>query len=274
MGKDEIGMLAIRRAATAVYEAGEVARRMRSGIRDAMRFDEKGPKNLVTDADMAVERRLHDSLLSITPGAGFLSEEGICEASANDGRWVVDPIDGTGNYLSGMPYALSVAYQERGQTVLGMVYEPETGRLLWAHRGHQAFLVRNLGEIMPCYIENMVGGGWLGRPIERTTEADVAIVGMPYDRNRTADALEVAGRLHALFGDVKRIGPASLDICRVALGDASVYAEYDLEPWDYTAAELIAKEAGCVFERRGALTVCGSQRAVTALDGNRAERPE
>ena len=153
-------------------------------------------------------------------------------------------------HLSDFPYAISIAYEEDGQVGLGLVYEPQAGRLFWARRGEEAFLVNDLPSIMPCYDKHAVGGGWLGKPIERVTEASVAIVGMPYSRSRTDDMLRLARQFHEVFGDVKRISPASLDICRVALGNAMLYAEYDLKPWDYAAAKLIAMQAGCVFEER------------------------
>lgn len=247
---EAVSMSMIRRTATAVHAAGEVAKGMRERIRNAGAIDESRLGDYVTEADLAVAESLRESLLAIIPDAGILTEDGTCSISSSGRQWIIDPIDGTSNYLSGFPYAVSVAYEEDGQVGLGMVYEPETGRLFWARRGEEPFLVRDLPSIMPCYIDHMAGGGWLGKPIKRTVEANIAIIGMPYSRSRTDDMLQLAREFHQVFGDVKRVGPASLDICRIAIGDAMLYAEYDLKPWDYAAAKLIAMQSGCVFEER------------------------
>ena len=257
--RNPIDMTMTRQVATAIWEAGEIAKRMRDTIRANDRFVvTRGLGDHVTEADTIVAETLRKALLSITPGAGFLTEDGTCITGTCGARWVVDPIDGTGNYLSDLPFAISIAYEEEGKTWLGMVYELPVGRLFLAKPGEGAFLVESLSSTMPCYVEGMVGGGWLGKPISRGYEADMAIMGMPYDRRRTEDSLRLAGRLHSSFGDVKRIGPASLDMCRVATGGAMIYAEYDLAPWDYMAAELIATESGCLVERDGNLVVCGT----------------
>lgn len=258
----------VRRVATAVYDAGEAARRMRSRIRMGKEgIGRKGLGNFVSEADIALSKMLCDSLSDIDPMASIVTEDGPCFLSSDETRWIVDSIDGTGNYLSDFPYSISVAYEVQGDVALGMVYEPETGRLLWAHRGGKAFVVRNLGSIMPCHMNGVEETRWIGHPITRDTESDIAIAGMPYDRGRTSDAIEVIRKMHGEFWDVKRIGPASLDICRVALGDAAIYAEYDLEPWDYSAARLVAEGTGCSFMQRDGLTVCGSPEAMRRFLG-------
>ena len=193
----------------------------------------KNANDYVTDADRASERRIRAILLSEWPQDGFLGEE-EGESDGQGGRWIVDPIDGTTNFIYDLPlYTISIAYEEAGEIVLGCVYCPRLDEMYTAVRGQGAF--RN-GEPI--------------RPRETPVLRD-ALVGMSFahrDEEAGARMLRAIPMLRAQCSDMRRLGSAALDLCFVACGRYDAFVELALHLYDIAAGMLIVREAGGVAE--------------------------
>ena len=249
----------VTQIASIVVSAGRMAERFRKDSQ--LEVLRKSLGNFVTQADVAIEDYLKEQLGKLDERIGFIAEE----STSNDDQqcfWAIDPIDGTGNYLSGFPYAISVALVEDGMTCLAMIFDPERDELWFGIRGGGAFRLRNASEASLLESSSLVG---LSEPIKLLATPDLegnVIFGMPYDRAKTARILEYVEVLSKSTGDIKRIGPASLDICRVSAGQAVLYLELDLEVWDYAAGELILEEAGGVSLHCNELSLFGTKEMV------------
>jgi len=210
-------------------EAAGTARRMRAeAITDVQ--TKSTDTDVVTAADKAVERQVVQALRSERPGDGVLGEEyGDTQASAGAVRWILDPIDGTVNYLYGLPqYAVSLAAEVEGTVVAGVVHNAATGDEWTATLG---------------------GGAWRGgRRLSGSgrTTLDQALVGtgFGYDPARRAHQGAVVAKLITRVRDIRRFGAASLDLCMAAEGSIDAYYEKGLNPWDHAAGGLVATEAG------------------------------
>jgi myo-inositol-1(or 4)-monophosphatase len=191
------------------------------------------PTDVVTDNDVASERLIRDRILAARPDDGFVGEEGESIEGRSGVRWVADPIDGTVNYLYGIPqYAVSIAAEEGGRSVAGAVLDATSGELFTAVRGGGAF---RDGE--PVVVSS-------------TTELSHTLVGTGYHYRsdvRAHQAAELA-RLLPRIRDVRRLGSAALDLCYVACGRLDAYVERGLRPWDLAAARLVVEEAGGLVE--------------------------
>jgi len=187
--------------------------------------------DLVTDVDRATERWLVEQLRARRPGDAVLGEEGGDRAGHSRVRWVVDPIDGTVNFVLGIPhYAVSVAAELDGEVVAGAVSNPVSGETFRARRG---------------------GGAYLGdQPLAgpRVVPLDRAVVatGFGYDARARARQIAAVAPLLTRIADIRRLGAASLDLCFLAAGRVDAYFEAALNPWDHAAGGLVAMEAGCV----------------------------
>ncbi|MFI5491208.1 inositol monophosphatase family protein [Actinoplanes sp. NPDC051859] len=210
-------------------EAAETARRMRAeAITDVQ--TKSTDTDVVTAADKAVEREVVEALRRERPGDGVLGEEyGDSPAPAGRVRWILDPIDGTVNYLYGLPqYAVSLAAEVDGEVVAGVVRNAATGDEWTATLG---------------------GGAWRGeRRLSGSVRTDLdqalAATGFGYDPARRAHQAAVLAGLITRVRDIRRFGAASLDLCAAAEGSVDVYFEKGLQPWDHAAGGLIATEAG------------------------------
>ncbi|WP_306215204.1 inositol monophosphatase family protein [Actinoplanes sp. RD1] len=210
-------------------EAAETARRMRAeAITDVE--TKSTDTDVVTAADKAVERQVVDALARERPGEGVLGEEyGDSAAGTSRVRWILDPIDGTVNYLYGLPqYAVSLAAEVDGEVVAGVVRNAATGDEWTATRG---------------------GGAWRdGRRLRgsaRTTlDQSLIATGFGYDAARRAHQGAVLAGLIAEVRDIRRFGAAALDLCLAAEGSVDAYFEKGLNPWDHAAGGLVAAEAG------------------------------
>ncbi|MHA6803145.1 inositol monophosphatase family protein [Salinifilum ghardaiensis] len=224
-------MEALRTAAVRIArEAGDLARAVREEAVSDGAVDTKSTEtDVVTAGDRAVERLVRERVGELRPGESVLGEEEGGERSLDGLRWVVDPIDGTVNYLYGYPwYAVSLAAQQDGVSVAGAVVEPVSGRVWSAGLGRGAFL----GD----------------RPLRAaaTERLDLALVGtgFAYVQQRRSAQAGVVGRLLPQVRDIRRNGAASLDLCAVAAGWVDAYYEVGLNRWDWAAGALIAAEAG------------------------------
>jgi myo-inositol-1(or 4)-monophosphatase len=181
--------------------------------------------------DQASERLLVDHIRAVRPDDGFLGEEGADEAGTSGVTWVIDPIDGTVNYLYQVPaFAVSVGVRIGDDIVAGAVVNPTSGEMWTARRGH---------------------GAWLdGRPIRVNDSPALAMAlvatGFGYDPERRRRQAEVLTAVLPKIRDVRRIGSAALDLCALACGRVDGYFEQGLKPWDLAAGGLIAAEAGAV----------------------------
>ncbi|WP_432559986.1 inositol monophosphatase family protein [Granulicoccus sp. GXG6511] len=193
------------------------------------------PTDVVTEADEATETFLREQLLDARPDDGILGEEGDGLASRSGLTWVVDPIDGTVNYLYDIPaWAVSVAVVEgdpepgRWRTVAGCVVNPVLGEVYAGFAGGGATLN---GRRLTAS-----GRTDLGRALVAT--------GFGYAATRRREQAEVLLRMITRVRDIRRMGAASLDLCGVAAGRLDAYWERGLQPWDHAAGALIAREAG------------------------------
>ena len=215
----------------------------------------KGPGDFVTRADIAAQAILEEELRGARPNYGWLAEESPEEIPGADPtrRWIVDPLDGTTNYLHGMPHwAVSVALEHKGEVVAGVVFDPAKDELFAAERGQGAYL--NDGRM---------------RVSGRRTLADaVFATGLPFGgRPELPAALRDLARLLPACAGVRRWGVASLDLAYVAAGRFDGFWERRLEPWDMAAGLVILREAGGLAEpldREGDIFADG---AVVACNG-------
>jgi len=203
------------------------------------------PVDVVTEADKASEELIRSLLAEARPGDGFLGEEsGAGDASTTGVTWVVDPIDGTVNYLYDIPaYAVSIAAVEGGTdpaawtALAGVVVNPVTREVFTATRGGGAFLSR-IGDAADAAPQRLAveGGKGLATALLGT--------GFGYTAERRAEQAAVVAQLLPAVRDIRRIGSASLDLCNVAAGRLDAYYERGLHEWDHAAGALIAAEAG------------------------------
>jgi myo-inositol-1(or 4)-monophosphatase len=186
--------------------------------------------DVVTDADRAVEEFLRTALNQLRPGDSILGEEGgAAEQAGSEVRWLLDPIDGTVNFVLGLPYfSVSIAAQVQGRTVAGCVLNPATGDVFHAAAGYGAYL----------------GDRRLGGPRSVPLEQAVVATGFSYQPARRARQGKAAGELLAHVGNLRRLGSAALDLCSLAAGWVDLYYEGPLNEWDFAAGLLIAAEAG------------------------------
>jgi len=197
------------------------------------------PTDVVTEGDTACEELVRARLAAARPDDLVLGEEGGTSGDPAPGqvRWVVDPIDGTVNYLHGLPwFSVSLGAEVDGRVVAGAVVEPVSGRVWRAARGHGA---QRDGE--PLAVSGLA-------------DLDLAVVGtgLNYDAGRRGRQAAVLARIATRVGDVRRTGCASLDLCAVAAGWLDAFYEHGLHPWDVAAGGLVAEEAGAVVRLPGA----------------------
>lgn len=189
--------------------------------------------DVVTEMDTAAERMIIGDLLGARPNDGLLGEEGGERPGRSGVRWVIDPVDGTVNYLYRIPaWSVSIAAEVDGVTVAGVVHAPALGETYLATKGGGAFCRTAAGERR---VE--------APPAVPLSDALVA-TGFGYLRERRRRQGEVAGRLIGMVRDIRRPGSAALDLCGVACGRTHAYYEEGLNPWDRAAGGLVVTEAG------------------------------
>ena len=193
--------------------------------------------DLVTDMDRLSERTIVDGILAVRPDDGVLGEEGADRAGTSGVRWIIDPIDGTTNYVYGHPgFAVSIAAERTDpitgvvEVVVGVVADPLHGEVFTAIAGGGAF---RDGEPITCST-----AGDLGQALVAT--------GFSYEADRRARQAAVLTHLLPAVRDIRRMGAASVDLCSVACGRVDAYYEKGLKPWDVAAGALVAREAGAL----------------------------
>ncbi|MEL7049319.1 MAG: inositol monophosphatase family protein [Pseudomonadota bacterium] len=193
----------------------------------------KGPANFVSAADLKAEEIIHAELTKARPGYGFLMEErGVVEGTDKDNRWIVDPLDGTTNFLHSIPlFAISIGLEREGKLFAGVVYNPVTDELFTAEKGKGAFVndrrlrVAARRSLDDCVLS--MGIPHRGRPGQQRYKAEVDAV-----------LNNVAG--------LRRTGSAAIDLAWTAAGRFDAYWERHIQPWDMAAGIVLVREAGGV----------------------------
>ena len=187
------------------------------------------PTDPVTEADAAAEKIIVEGILSVRPDDGIVGEEGTSRAGQSNVKWFIDPIDGTVNYLYGIPaFSVSVAAEIDGRMSVGVVYNPLTGDLYTAtlaggsFRNGEPILVRSGAALETA----LIGTGFGYQSEDRAAQAQILTSVLPRIR------------------DIRRFGSAALDLCSVAAGQLDGYYEAGLNVWDYAAGKLIVEESG------------------------------
>jgi myo-inositol-1(or 4)-monophosphatase len=189
--------------------------------------------DLVSDADREAERAIRELLASERPGDGLVAEEGSHAEADSGRRWIVDPLDGTVNFLYELPaWAVSVALEDVSGLAVGVVHSPVLGETYCAARGEGAFMAETERPLA-------VSG------CDRLERAMVA-TGFSYEPRRRAEQAAVVARLLPLARDIRRAGAAALDLAWTAAGRLDAFYEAGLNPWDWAAGHLLVEEAGGV----------------------------
>ena len=221
----------------AAFAAGKGLKRDFGEV-EHLQFSEKGPGDFVSHADLRAEQVLREHLLHGRPSFGFLGEEGGETKGAGEYRWIVDPLDGTTNFMHGVPhFAISIALERDGEVVAGLVYNPANDDLFYAEKGYGAFLETPSARGRRLRVS---GRRQLGSALMAT--------GIPFQEK--GDHERFTGSLRAVMAKtsgVRRFGAAALDLCWVAAARFDGFWEFDLSPWDVAAGSLIVREAGGVI---------------------------
>jgi myo-inositol-1(or 4)-monophosphatase len=214
----------------AAEKAGRALRRDFGEIEN-LQVSRKGPGDFVTNADLRAEKILFEELQTARPGYGFLLEEGgEIEGTDKTHKWIVDPLDGTTNFMHGIPhFAISIALERDTKLVAGVIYNPITDELFSAERGSGAFY--NHGRL---------------RVAGRTDLSDAVLAcGAPHGERAGRDEfIEEMQTLLPKVAGVRRFGAASLDLAYVAAGRVDGFWERGLAPWDIAAGVVLVREAG------------------------------
>ncbi|ATL31007.1 inositol monophosphatase family protein [Streptomyces formicae] len=207
--------------------------------------------DVVTEMDIASEKLITGFLAERRPADGVLGEEGASSEGSSGVQWVIDPIDGTVNYLYGRPdWSVSIAARKDGETLVGVVHAPMRGETYRAVLGEGAFVNDRPARVRPAppFGEALVGTGF------------------GYLTERRVRQAEVARHLIPQVRDIRRGGSAAIDLCDVAVGRLNAYYERGLNPWDFAAGDLVAREAGALTGGRPGEALSG-ELAVAAPPG-------
>jgi len=201
------------------------------GELENLQVSKKGPADFVTTADLTAEKKIYEELSHARPGYGFLMEEkGVVEGTDPSHRWIIDPLDGTTNFMHAIPhFAISIALERQGTIVAGVIYNPITDEMYTAERGGGAYLndKRMRVSARRDLTQSVIGTG-------------LPFFGMP---NHERELTELKAVMAKTAG-VRRFGAASLDLAYVAAGRFDGFWEHELKPWDIAAGVLLVKEAG------------------------------
>jgi len=229
-------------AILAAKAAGKIHKKyFKSGIR----IEEKTNSfDLVTNADLEAEEKIVSLIKENFPDHNFLAEEGKYQKTDSSYTWVIDPLDGTNNFSSGLPiFCVSIALMHEAEVIIGVIYDVMRDELFSAEKGKGAYL--NKEKIKVSSVDEL--------------KQALLITGFYYDRG--SDMLECLEHIKRFFLKnilgLRRLGAAALDLCYVACGRVSGFWEFKLSPWDFSAGKLIVEEAGGkVTGRQGEAVSC------------------
>ena len=196
----------------------------------ASSIEVKGKHNFVTHVDTAAERMLVDGLGKLMPGSGFIVEEGTAGHSGEDYQWIIDPVDGTTNFIHGLPpFAISIALKHHEEIVLGVIYELGFKEFFYAWKGSKAYMDGK--EIH----------------VSQTSSVSDSLIatGFPYTYFEHLDGfMDSVNYFMQNSHGLRRLGSAATDLAYVACGRFEAFYEYGLNPWDVAAGAFIIQQAG------------------------------
>jgi myo-inositol-1(or 4)-monophosphatase len=194
------------------------------------KIEHKGARDLVSYVDKEAEKKIVKGLKQILPEAGFVTEEGTMEKTDNALKWVIDPLDGTTNFLHKLPtYSVSIALMDKEDYLLGVVYEPNLKECFYAWRNGGAYC--NGSKITVSKINKL--------------DDSLIATGFPYSLlDKTDNYFAIIRNFVEKTHGLRRLGSAAVDLCYVACGRFEGYFEFNLKIWDIAAGILIVKEAG------------------------------
>lgn len=211
------------------YEVGEFIMSEKDKI-SSKDIELKGVHNYVTYVDKTAEKMLVEGLSEILPQSGFIAEEGTSDKKGELFNWIIDPLDGTTNFIHGLPpFCISIALQQNDEIVMGIIYEPNLNEVFYAWQDSPAFLNQ--------------------QPIKVSTKnnLDNALIatGFPYyDYSKLGSYMEIFEWCMINTRGVRRLGSAAIDLAYVACGRMDGFYEYGLSPWDVAAGAFIVERAG------------------------------
>ena len=190
----------------------------------------KGKQDFVTYVDKAAEEKIVKGLKKILPQAGFITEEGTETKQEDTYNWIIDPLDGTTNFIhNSPPFAISIALNEKDETILGVVYEITKNECFYSWKGTDAYLNNNIIKVSEV---NNVSGSLLA-------------TGFPYDNfARLEPFMKTLNHFFLNTHGVRRLGSAATDLAYVACGRYDGFYEYNLKPWDLAAGAFLVQQAG------------------------------
>ncbi|GHU98394.1 inositol monophosphatase [Bacteroidia bacterium] len=193
-------------------------------------IEQKGSHNLVSYVDKTAEKQIVAALRELLPGAGFITEEGSATSAGEEFRWIIDPLDGTTNFIHGCPpYSVSIALAQGAELVVGVVYEVTLKELFYAWKGSDAYL----------------NGRKIGASQVRQVENSLIAVGFSYAASQSGGEHFTKLAYYQRNSDgIRRMGSAAVDAVYVACGRFDAFVQSGLAPWDVAAGALIALRAG------------------------------
>lgn len=208
-------------------ESGKI---LRQGFGKTLKISKKGPVNLVTDIDLASEKKIVSILKKNFPDHRILTEESNPYETSSGFRWIIDPLDGTTNYAHQISLAcVSIALEFNGELLFGGIYNPLQNELFFAEKGGGAFLNGKRIQISKT----------------KKLQESLLVTGFPYDRLEKAEFyLKFFKAMMVRCQGVRRLGAAAIDLAYVACGRFDAFWEFNLKPWDVAAGILIVEEAG------------------------------
>lgn len=221
-----IAIRAARKAGNHIAKSLENAEKIESS--------QKGTNDFVTNVDQEAESIIIETIKSSYPEHGIVAEEnGVIEGKDKAVQWIIDPLDGTTNFVKGFPhFSVSIAVRMNGKTEVACVYDPMQNELFTAQRGSGAQL--NNARIRVNQVKDLNG--------------TVLATGFPFKQKQHSESyLKIVSALFVDCADFRRTGSAALDLCYLAAGRVDGYFELGLKPWDMAAGELIAREAGAIL---------------------------
>jgi len=216
---------------TAVEAARKAGKILKDHLGRIQEISHKGEIDLVTNVDKLSERSIVETIKALYPDHQILAEEGEHNSeTSSEYKWLIDPLDGTTNYIHGLPYfCVSIALEKRGELILGVVYDPMHEELFTAEKGQGAFL--NQKPITVSGVEEL--------------EKSLLVTGFPpsiwQDHGKSFEHFK---NFTVRCQGVRRLGSAAIDLCYVAAGRLEAFWERGLKPWDMAAGALLVKEAG------------------------------
>lgn len=196
---------------------------------EQLQVSQKGPADFVSNADTKSEKILRDELTRARPAFGFMAEESTTAKPDTEFYWVIDPLDGTTNFLHGIPHwAVSIGLAKGDQIVAGVVYEPVRDEMFWCERGSGAFL--NASRLRVSGREKL--------------EQSLIATGIPFKGHESPEFMTELQNVAPKVAGIRRMGAASLDLAYVAAGRYEGYWERNLKAWDIAAGAALVMEAG------------------------------